>query len=220
MRQDQRTVGCSPIRHRSARLTGGHRASPLDAQHHHRPARSLARPVSLAVHSHRRVLHGGAGVRRAVRAAARAPVARRCDDADRRAARAAAAGRAVLARRRHRHDSSGHHRRRHGFALQLIFDALAMGGQLLVQLDGPGLRVQRRSVARREHAGARAALHAAGHADVPRAERPSHADRNAGAGLHDAAGRHDGLRRRRRCGMSRAGARSCSPARSRSRCPA
>src|ERR1041384_4131556 len=56
-------------------LIGGH------AQHHHRSAGALARPVHLAVHPHRRLLHGCAGLRRAVRAAAREVVPRGCDDA-------------------------------------------------------------------------------------------------------------------------------------------
>ncbi len=60
-----------------------------------------------------------------------------------------------------------------GFALQLIFDALAMGGQLLSNTMGLGFafNVDPQRGASTPVLGT--ALHAAGYADVPRAQRPS-----------------------------------------------
>ena len=65
-----------------------------------------------------------------------------------------------------------------GFALQLVFDALALGGQLLVEQHGPGfafnvdpLRGSSTPVLGQLYMHPR-------HADVPRAERPPGADRD------------------------------------------
>ena len=144
--------------------------------------RELDRQCLLAVPAHWRLPDGGASVRRELRAAARAHRAGRRADTHRTAA--AAGGRrpdGAVRRRRH------HHRRSRsssalalGFALQLMFDALTLGGQLIANGMGLGFAFNIDPLRGVDDAGARAALRAAGHADIPLARRPHRADRDAG----------------------------------------
>ena len=118
-----------------------HAGSPEHARApaNHRPARSLARHVHLAVLSHRRVFHGGAGVRRAIRAAtAAASFSRARSRSSSRRSFAASdvvpfsiEGALVTIQQVVIGVAMG-------FALQLVFDALAMGGQLLSNSMGLG----------------------------------------------------------------------------------
>ena len=100
-----------------------------------------------------------------------------------------------------------------GFCLQLMFDALTLGGQMLANGMGLGFAFNIDPLRGVDDAGARPAVRAARHADLPRARRSHRADRDAGDELSQPAGRRRRVCRRQRCMRWSNWGSSCSPAR-------